>query len=57
MYKTNEIVDKFLLTRVKIVSETHLRHPRCTYKTCRHFTKKRRTNTKIEGNRTFKIYL
>ena len=43
----NEIINKFLLTGNKFMSEMYLRQPRFTYSACGPFTKKQRKNTKI----------
>ena len=39
MYKTNEIVNKFLLAGDKFMSEMHLKQPGFTYSACGPFTK------------------
>ena len=40
-YKTNQIVNKFLLARNKFKPEMHLRQPGFTYSACGPFTKKK----------------
>ena len=39
MYKMNEIVNKFLWTGDKFMTEMHLKQPRFTYTACGPFTK------------------
>ena len=39
LYKTNEIVNKFLLAADKFMLEMHLKQPRFTYSACGPFTK------------------
>ena len=44
----NEIVNKFLLTGDKFMSEIHLRWPGFTYSACGSFAKKQGKNPKIK---------
>ena len=47
-YKTNEIVNKFLLAGDKFMSEMHLRQPRFTYSACEPFTKNKERIQKLK---------
>ena len=47
----NEIVNKFLLTNDKFIPEMHLKQPGCTYSPCGPFTKKKRENWKVYGDK------
>ena len=53
--KMNEIVNTFLLTRDKIMSEMHLRQPGFTYSACGAFTKNKERIEKFTqtGNTDF----
>ena len=48
MYKTNEIVNKFLLAGDKFMSEMHLKQPGFTYSACELFTKNKETIQKFK---------
>ena len=52
----NEIVNKFLLVKDKLMPEMHLWQSGFTYSVCESFAKNRK-NTKILRNRRFTIYL
>ena len=47
MYKKNEIVNKFLLTGDKFMSEMHLKQPGFTYSACGLFTKNKQKIGKL----------
>ena len=56
-YKMNEIVNKSLLPRDKVMPEMHLRQPGFTYTSCGPFTKnKERINTFKEKGDSIYIY-
>ena len=52
----NEIVDKFLLVRDKLMPEMHLWQSGFTYSVCEPFAKNRK-DTKILRSRRFSIHL
>ena len=51
LYKTNEIVNKFLLAADKFMLEMHLKQPRFTYSACGPFTKNKEKIQKFKEPR------
>ena len=47
LYKTNEIVNKFLLAGDTFMSKMHLEQPKFTYSACRPFNKNKERNQKF----------
>ena len=52
-FRTNEIVNKFLLARDRFMPEMHLKQPGVTYSACGTFTKNKEPKQKSYRNRRF----